>query len=121
MKLSRIFTISVCALTLTLSAFATQKSILLSGDSTLNGQKLKAGEYKVDYQVKGQNAEVKFIRNNKVVASATGEVVTLDKPANDSTIQRSSNPDGTSTITEIQFEKDKSAVRFSGEPSNKGN
>ena len=121
MKLLRSLTISLCALTLSVSAFAGQKSVLLSTDSMLNGQKLKAGEYKVDYQVNGQNAEVKFIRNNKTVASATGEVVVLDKAPNDSTILRSSNPDGSSSITEIQFEKDKSAVRFTAEPAAKGN
>jgi len=120
MKLLRCLTLTLFALTLSISAFAATKSVLLSSDTTLNGQKLKAGEYKVDYQVNGQNAEVKFMKDKKVVASATGQVVTLDKPANDSTIQRSSNPDGTSSITEIQFEKEKSAVRFTPEPD-KGN
>ena len=121
MKLLRSLALSLCALTLAVSAFAGTKSVLLSTDSMLNGQKLKAGEYKVDYKVDGQNAEVKFIRGNKTVASATGQVVSLDKAPNDSTILRSNNPDGSSSITEIQFEKDKSAVRFTAEPSAKGN
>ena len=121
MKLWRSLTILVCALTLAVSALAATKSVLLSSDSTLNGQKIKAGEYKVDYKVDGQSAEVKFIRGNKTVASATGQVVPLDKAPNDSMILRSNNPDGTSTITEIQFERDKSAVRFAPESSDKGN
>lgn len=121
MKWFRNLTILVCALTLAISALAATKSVLLSSDSMLNGQKLKAGEYKVDYKVDGQNAEVKFMRGNKTVASATGQVVALEKAPNDSTILRSNNPDGTSSITEIQFEKDKSAVRFAPDAPPKGN
>jgi len=118
MKLSRTLAISLCVLTLSVGAFAATK-MRLSTDSLVNGQKLPAGEYTVDCRVDGQNAEVKFIRKNKTVATVSGRVVALDKAPDVSAFLRSNNPDGTSMITEIQFEQDKSAVRFVPEPAAK--
>jgi hypothetical protein len=120
MKLFAKFTLAASFLSLTLGAFAAQKSITLYNDSSLNGQKLTAGDYKLDYQINGSTAEVKLLQNKKVVASATGEVVEAETPANQTAIVRSQNPDGSSSIVEIQLEKNKSSIRFAPDSSDKG-
>jgi len=121
MKLVRSIVLAACALTLTLSAYATEKSITLTHDCILNGQKVAAGDYRVDYEINGSTADVKFVRGRKTVATATGEVVALDHVPADNGIVRTNNPDGSSSIVELQFEKTKSAIRFAQDPADKGN
>ncbi|HVZ16812.1 MAG TPA: hypothetical protein VG897_06835 [Terriglobales bacterium] len=109
------------ALMMSLNLFAAQKSVTVYTDSTLNGQKVAAGDYKVDYEINGSTAQVKFLQNNKAVASATGQVIEQDSAPSESTVIRSSNADGTSSIVELQLAKQKSAIRFAPEGSDKGN
>src|SRR4051812_44229550 len=120
MKLFGKFALVVFALTVSINVFAAQKSVTLYTDSTLNGQKVTAGDYKVDYQINGSTAEVKFLKNNKTVATATGEVVPQENAPAESAIVRSNNADGSSSIVELLLSKQKSAIRFAPEGSEKG-
>ena len=121
MKLVRNVGFSVLALSLTVSAFAVEKSLTIYSDTYLNGQKLAAGDYKVDYEINGSTAQVKLLKGKKnVVASATGQLVERDSPASQTSVTRTNNPDGTSSIVELQFEKQKAAIRFAPEGSEKG-
>jgi hypothetical protein len=104
-----------------MSAFAAEKSITLQSDTTLNGQKLAAGDYKVVYNLKGSTTEVKFMQGKKDVASATGQVVENDAPAADTLVVRSQQPNGASSIVELQLAHQKSSIRFAPESSDKGN
>jgi len=110
----------VLALTFAIGAFAAEKSLTLYSNTTLNGQRVAAGDYKVDYQINGSTAQVKLLQGKKSVAEATGEVVDRDSPATDTAVVRSQNPDGSSSIVELQLAKQKSAIRFSPEGSEKG-
>jgi hypothetical protein len=47
-------------------------------------------------------------------------VVEAETPANQTAIVRSQNPDGSSSIVEIQLEKNKSSIRFAPDSSDKG-
>lgn len=120
MKVLRILSVPALTLALALSASAAQKSVTVYSDSMLNGQKIAAGDYKVDYEINGSTAQVKFLKNNKTVASSAGQVVEEENPAPQTAVTRTQNPDGTSAIVELQFAKQKTAIRFAPDASDKG-
>jgi hypothetical protein len=119
-KLFAKFAFATLVLTLAVSAFAAQKSITVYSDTTLNGQKVAPGDYKLDYQISGSTAEVKLLQSKKVVATATGQVVDAESPAAQTAVIRSRNPDGSSSIVEIQLANQKSSIRFAPEVADKG-
>ncbi len=110
----------VFALTFALTAFAAQKSLTVYSDTTLNGQKVAPGDYKVDYEINGGTAQVKLLQGKKTVATAVGQVVEQSSAPSDSAIVKSNNPDGSSSIVELQLAKVKSSIRFAPEQSEKG-
>ena len=101
------------ALMLSLSALAKSKTdtITLFGDATLSGTNIPAGEYVVKYEVDGSNAQVKFLKGNKEVASANGQVKNLGKKAESTQVVL--NTEGNArTISEIQFGGKETAINF---------
>lgn len=113
------FALLALALTLSVSAFAKDQSgsITLYQDATINGTTLPAGEYVVKYDVDGSNAQVKFMRGSKEVASANGQVKTLTtKPGTSQVVL--DNSGNTRTISEIDFRGKDTAISFaSGDAS----
>jgi len=101
------------ALMLSLSAFAKSKteSITLFHDATLGGTNLPAGEYVVKYDVDGSNAQVRFLKGNKEVASASGQVKTLAKKAVSNQIVLNTEGNARS-ISEIEFGGKDTAISF---------
>lgn len=98
-----------------LSAFAAERHITLNSPTIVNGQKLAAGEYVLRYEIKGETADVKLLKNKKEVATLTGHVVeTKDVPAYDSLV-RATNPDGTATISEIHTANKKQIIKIQAE------
>ena len=103
----------IVALMLSLSAFAKLKSetITLFHDATLSGTNLPAGEYVVKYDVNGSNAQVRFLKGNKEVASASGQVKTLAKKAVSNQIVLNTEGNARS-ISEIEFGGKDTAISF---------
>ncbi len=120
MKLFTKLALAAFALIFTISAFAVQKEITLATDTTLNGQKVAAGDYTLDYQIHGDTADVKLLRNKKTVASATGQVIPHANSGDYTGFVKSNNSDGTSSIIEIQPSREKSAIRFNSESAGGG-
>ena len=110
------FALLSAAVLLATTAFAGDKYVTLSAPTTINGQKLAAGEYKVRYQVSGSTADVHFLRGKKEVASTSAQVVDVAAPPDDSVVTIP-NGDGSSRLVELQFAKQKSAIRFGSESS----
>ena len=103
----------VMALMLSLSALAKSKTdtITLYNDATVSGTNLPAGEYVVKYDVDGNNAQVKFLKGNKEVASANGQVKNLTKKAGFTQVVL--NTEGNSrSIAEIDFGGKDTAISF---------
>ena len=107
------FTLLVLALTLSISAFAKSKSenITLFQDVTVNGTNVPAGDYVVKYDVDGSNAQVRFTKNGKEIASANGQVKTLTQKAVRNQVVLSTAGD-TRTISEIDFGGKDTAITF---------
>ena len=111
------FAVLLAAMLFTTAAFAGDKTVKLSAPTTINGQKLAAGEYRVKYQVNGSTAEVHFLKGKEEVASTSAQIVEVaGVPRNDS-IVTSDNGDGSSKLVELQFANQKSAIHFGSESS----
>ena len=107
-------TLLVLALTLSISAFAGSKSqdITLYKDAQINGTTLPAGEYTVKCDTTGSTAQVKFLRNGKEVATATGQVKQLANAPDHTQVVTMDGNGGPATISEIDFSNNKSGVSF---------
>jgi hypothetical protein len=120
--MKRLFSYSVLTLAMlfTANAFAKERTITFSRPTTVAGQSLAAGEYKVRYEISGTTAEVRFLKGNKEVASTSAQIMEHDQPAQHNGIVFSENGDGTAKLVEIQFENKKAAISFSGSDVNAG-
>jgi len=105
------YTVLGLALMLSLSALAKEKSesLTLFHDASLNGTNLPAGDYVVKYDVDGSNAQVKFMQGKKEVASASGQVKTLQKKATSNQVVLSNQG---RSIQEIDFGGKDTAITF---------
>ncbi len=66
------------ALLLASSAFAaTKASLTLQSPTTINGTKLKAGDYKLEWDGSGPNVEVSILQGKNVVAKVPAKLVDL--------------------------------------------
>jgi len=98
---------------MSIGAFAASKSqeVTLLHDAQLNGKTLPAGDYTVKCETTGSTAQVKFVKNGKEIASATGQVKQLaNAPDHNQIVTQDGN--GSSTISEIDFSNSKSGVTF---------
>lgn len=109
------FTLFVFALTLSIAAFAGTKSetVILYNDTQVGGKTLPAGEYTVKYDMTGSNAQVKFLRNGKEVATANGQTKQLTTAPNHAQVitQDSGN---SRAISEIDFPHSNTGIAFDG-------
>lgn len=105
------------ALTLATSAFAASKANLtLNNPTSINGTKLKAGDYKLEWDGSGPNVEVSIMQGKKVVAKVPAKVVDLNQSsANDAALLKQ-NSDGSTTLAGARFQGKKFALEL-GEAS----
>ena len=105
------------ALTLASSAFAASKANLtLNNPTSINGTKLKAGDYKLEWDGSGPNVEVSIMQGKKVITKVTAKVVDLNQSsANDAALLKQ-NSDGTTTLAGARFQGKKFALEL-GEAS----
>ena len=105
------------ALLLASSAFAATKANLsLRNPTTVNGAKLKPGDYKLEWDGSGPTVEVSIMKGKTVVAKVQAKVVDLNTVAQNSAAVVQRNADGSSTLTGARFEGKKIALEL-GESS----
>ncbi|HEY4765399.1 MAG TPA: hypothetical protein VIH75_17120 [Candidatus Sulfotelmatobacter sp.] len=101
------------ALLLASSAFAaTKASLSLQQPTTVNGTKLKAGDYKLQWDGSGPNVEVSIIQGKNVLTKVPAKVVDLSSPAQNSAAVVTVNGDGTSTLSGARFEGKRFALEL---------
>jgi len=105
------------ALTLASSAFAASKANLtLNNPTSINGTKLKAGDYKLEWDGSGPNVEVSIMQGKKVVTKVPAKIVDLNQAAaNDAALLKQNN-DGSTTLSGARFQGKKFALEL-GEAS----
>jgi hypothetical protein len=101
------------AVLLASSAFAaTKANLVLSNPTSINGAKLKPGDYKLQWDGSGPNVEVSILKGKTVVAKVPGKVVDMGSPSANSAAVVKRNDDGTSTLTGARFEGKKYALEI---------
>ena len=105
------------ALLLASSAFAATKvNLTLQNPTTVNGTKLKAGDYKLEWDGSGPNVEVSILQGKAVVAKVPAKVVELNVAAQNNSAVIRKNEDGTTSLTGARFDGKKFALEL-GESS----
>jgi hypothetical protein len=101
------------ALLLASSAFASTKANLhLENPATVNGTKLKPGDYKLVWDGAGPDVEVSIMQGKTVCAKAQAKVVDLSSPAASNAAVVSNNNDGTKSLAGARFEGKKFALEL---------
>jgi hypothetical protein len=105
------------ALLIASSAFAaTKATVNLLSPASVNGTKLKAGEYKLEWDGSGPNVEVSIMQGKTVLAKVPAKIVELPLPSQNSAAVVMRHDDGTNTLAGIRFERKKFALEI-GESS----
>ena len=104
------------ALFLAANAFAAGKgSLKFSDPITVGGTQLKAGEYTAQWEGNGPEVELSIVKDKSVVAKTPARLVDVNpKPANNA-IVTNKNPDGTTSLSRIQFGGKNVALEIGGE------
>jgi hypothetical protein len=111
-------TVLILAMGLSISAFAGSTktdNISLYHDAQLNGTTIPAGDYTVKCETNGSNAQVKFIKNGKEVATASGQVKDLGSKS-----QRGQVVLQNGSIQEVDLAGSKTGVTFESSMANAG-
>lgn len=105
------------AVLLASSAFAASKGTLnLQNPTTINGTKLKAGEYRLEWDGTGPNVEVSIRQGKNVLAKVPAKIVDLNTAASNDAAMVKMNGDGSSTLAGARFQGKKYALEI-GESS----
>lgn len=106
------------ALLLASSAFAaTKANLTLQSPTTVNGTKLKAGDYKIEWDGSGPNVQVSILQGKTVVAKVPAKVIDLNVAAQNSAAVLQKNEDGSTSLTGARFDGKKYALELGGESS----
>jgi hypothetical protein len=81
----------------------------------LNGTKLAAGDYKVQWDGNGPNVELSITQGKKVIAKVPAHMVDLDSPAQSDAAVVKNNGDGTKSLTEVRLSGKKFALAVGDE------
>lgn len=118
MKLTRSLFLALLLVVIPVFSFAaTRKSITLSEPVAVGNTVLKPGDYKVEWDGSGSNVQVKFMQNNKEVATAPATVENT-KSGYDGALDLTGATSGTRQLRAIDF-KDTS-IKFGQGSSSTG-
>ncbi len=101
------------ALLLASSAFAaTKANLTLNHPTTVNGVKLKPGDYKLEWDGSGPEVQVSIVQGKNVVAKVPAKLVDLNANSqNDASVVKN-NDDGTATLAGVRFAGKKYALEL---------
>ena len=92
------------ALLLATSAFAANKGSLTVNESVnVNGTKLAAGDYKVQWEGTGPNVELNITQGKKVIAKVPARIVSLQEPSPADAAVVKNSGDGTRSLSEVRL------------------
>lgn len=110
MKVTKSLVLGLAVLLAT-SAFAANKgSLQVQEPISVNGQQLKPGDYKVQWDGSGPNVEVSIMQGKKVVTKVPAHVVDLSSASNADAAVVKNNADGSKSLSEVRFSGKKYAL-----------
>jgi hypothetical protein len=99
-------------------AFAETKSMEINNAVTVNGTKLKPGDYRLQWNGTGPNVELSIMKGSKVVAKVPAHVVDLETPAANTATEVKTDGNGTPSVTAFRFQGQKYALELADAASN---
>jgi len=103
MKVTKSLVLGLAVLLAT-SAFAANKgSLQVQEPISVNGQQLKPGDYKVQWDGNGPNVELSIMQGKKVVTKVPAHVVDLTAASNADAAVVKNNADGSKSHSEVRF------------------
>jgi hypothetical protein len=103
MKVTKSLVLGLAVLLAT-SAFAANKgSLQVQEPISVNGQQLKPGDYKVQWDGNGPNVELSIMQGKKVVTKVPAHVVDLTAASNADAAVVKNNADGSKSLSEVRF------------------
>jgi len=118
--MKKLTVVMLLTLAVTLGAYAADQSFTLSQPEVVNGQTIAAGHYDVRYVVHGSSAEVKWLKEGKTIATATGQVAQSDRKSEYNFIDTARNASGETQIKEVHFQGKTDYVQFSNDAAANG-
>jgi hypothetical protein len=106
---------SVLILLLPASALAadnTSHSVNIPSAVFVQGKRLRAGNYKVEWQGTGPRVEVNFMRNGKTIATVPAMLRTNDSQAKQDDIETRQSASNQNFLQEIDFGHQKGSLTF---------
>ena len=91
---------------------ATKANLHLNDSTTVNGVKLKPGDYKLEWDGTGPDVQVNIMQGKTVLAKAPAKVVDLKSPAVNNAAVVTKNNDGTTALSGARFEGKKFALEI---------
>ena len=107
--------LSILTLLSSVSALARDKnqhSVQIPDSVQVDGTRLEAGDYKVEWQGTGPQIQVDFVRDGKTVATVPGTLKTNDAKVTQDDIVTDATSANTKTLTEIDFSRNKESLVF---------
>jgi hypothetical protein len=99
------------ALLLATSAFAANKgSLTVQEPVMVNGTKLPAGDYKVQWEGTGPSVELSITQGKKVIAKVPAQIVNLEAPSSSDAAVVKKNGDGSKSLSEVRLSGKKFAI-----------
>jgi hypothetical protein len=99
------------ALLLATSALAANKgSLSVQEPVMVNGTKLPAGDYKVQWEGTGPSVELSITQGKKVIAKVPAQIVNLEAPSSSDAVVVKKNGDGSKSLSEVRLSGKKFAI-----------
>ena len=95
-----------------LAAENTSHSLNLPSSVVVQGQHLRAGHYKVEWQEAGPRVEVNFMRNGKTVATVPATLHTNDGQVTQDDVITRQSASNHNALQEIDFKHEREALTF---------
>jgi hypothetical protein len=95
-----------------LAADSTSRTVNIPNPVVVQGQHLRAGQYKVQWDGTGPRVEVNFMRNGKIVATVPAMLHTNDAQAKQDDIETRQSASNQNVLQEIDFGHHREALTF---------
>ena len=116
MKIRAFCLVIATGLLIPFAAFAKEKdqgNLQLADRVRIGSARLQPGNYKVEWKGSGQNVNVNFLQHRKVMATAEGKLIQLQKPSPyDAAVLHRNGQGKLKTLDEIDFDNRTEALRL---------
>jgi hypothetical protein len=109
--------IGLAILLATNASAANKGSMEVSSPLNVGGKQLSAGEYGLRWEGAGSTVQVSIMKDGKVMATASAEVVPLERAYSFNSVVVNTHDDGSRSLSEVRFSGKKFALEIEEDSS----